>query len=759
MKVFEKGAFANANLRVSSNQEKLTVLARCEYFRQKPTIFFSFIARFSTYCFMDSLRFVNRTNQKYYCFIDVCQTIYPNTPKSTVRNWVKALQIPTVTCSAEERAFFRGGNPSLCGSFGLISDNDLQRLMDYRECPNKRARFSASPTTMQQSTTCYNTRENGSPITSSQTKSSTANSCSSASVVVDQIPLDKPELNLSVVSYEDSSSENEIAEEQIAVVDRKVSSNSQECHGDELVELPTYSPVRGKRRSTSILSLEDAPEQLRTEIKSLRRYYETVLNPARPSPPFSKITTDKMIERLMGFMFYCRNVEQTKNLSLSLFSDANLYTKYIKYITEVRKLKPSTVVNFLSVAINVVKYNVKTRDPGADPEKAPEIHSYRSYQRHFQRESYLLAKCEKEGLTKKSSQQFYFAHVLETLRNLRDKYFESSGIHKARHLHNFVLLALYMRAMPGRSKEIRSLQLYLESEKREPFNFCNFKSGNFIVFEHGQNIYIVQSEFKTAKSTGPVKTNLSDDSDLVHFLQLFVKARPSLMLGKSHDYFFLNTYGEPFPSTSGFAKYIGDVFDREVSIRASTTALRHALVTYFSTIDESKDIDMRKSLATLMKHSVRYQETVYNDQTHEDKTKASRSLLRNKIAASVFGERDEVVPLHDVEKEDENSGIEGELMAQPGDIVALLDGTSTKDNIAFFLAKVARFTSDRSEAHLVHLELLDGSENLYRVRPGKIWTEPVNALVFPVDVVYNSTEKAYELRTSAEEIFRCVHGN
>ena len=84
---------------------------------------------------------------------------------------------------------------------------------------------------------------------------------------------------------------------------------------------------------------------------------------------------------------------------------------------------------------------------------------------------------KKEGLCfTKSSQQFYFAHVLETLRHLRDMYFDSKGIAKARHLHDFVLLALYVRANPGRSKEIRTLQLYLESEKNEPFISTNLKA-------------------------------------------------------------------------------------------------------------------------------------------------------------------------------------------------------------------------------------------------------------------------------------------
>ena len=90
------------------------------------------------------------------------------------------------------------------------------------------------------------------------------------------------------------------------------------------------------------------------------------------------------------------------------------------------------------------------------------------------------------------------------------------------------------------------MKLYLESEKHEAFDICNFETGNFIVLDLGENIYLVQSDFKTSKSLGPSMTQLSDDLELCHYLRLYSKARPTLMLGKSHDFFFLNAYRESF---------------------------------------------------------------------------------------------------------------------------------------------------------------------------------------------------------------------
>ena len=110
------------------------------------------------------------------------------------------------------------------------------------------------------------------------------------------------------------------------------------------------------------------------------------------------------------------------------------------------------------------------------------IEAYQSFQHQFQRESSVLAKRSKEGLTSKSTKQFYFAHVLETLRSLRDKYFESAALIKIRHLHDFILLAKFVRGIPGRSKELQTMRLVCESEKNMAFDYTTVESGNFIVF-------------------------------------------------------------------------------------------------------------------------------------------------------------------------------------------------------------------------------------------------------------------------------------
>jgi hypothetical protein len=65
--------------------------------------------------------------------------------------------------------------------------------------------------------------------------------------------------------------------------------------------------------------------------------------------------------------------------------------------------------------------------------------------------------------------------------------------------------------------------------------------------------------------------------------------------------------GLPFVSSS-FAKYLANMFEKEVNIRAGTTKLRHAVVTHIMSLPESESLKLRKSLAILMRHSLKHQQ-------------------------------------------------------------------------------------------------------------------------------------------------------
>ena len=681
---------------------------------------------------MDTLTYVERGKDKLYCFIEVCQQLFPQTPKSTVRNWCRSLKIPTVTCEPAERSRFKTNNAGLGGTFGLISQDEVERLMEFRA--SKRARLTVATTES---------------CSSAETITTAELSTDQVSKTINSTIAGEREMSRDIVVYSDSSeSENETLRVKSPVMP---STPEVQC-------TPETKPVTARKRYR--LPIEECSEELKTELKDLRKFYERPLNPLRSAAPFATATLEKLRERTLCFLHYCKNVKNITELRLSVFSNSTLYTDYLEHLRDTRKLKPSTLVAHITVAINVVKFNIAVSNSSLNPSFSSVIQAYQSFQRQFQRESSVLAKRSKEGLTSKSTKQFYFAHVLETLRSLRDKYFESAGLIKNRHLHDFVLLATFVRGIPGRSKELRTMRLFCESEKNMAFDYTTVESGNFIVFHEGERVVILQFDFKTAKTAGPTKIDLSDDRDLVYYLKLYLRIRSSLLGGKDHDFFFCNRHGGPFDSSGSFAKYLGDIFEREISIRASTTALRHSIITYFNSLDDAKDSSIRKSLALLMKHSVRYQESVYNDQSNDEKVRPARLMIRNKIAKDVFGN------VSDVEGENSNTSAgensddsdDFELKPRPGDIVALLDPVSSEENVEFFLAKVARYSESRNEVHLIHLERLKDDEQFYRLKPGCAWTESAKSLIFPIDCVWNQTNKAYELRTLAKDIFHAVYG-
>ena len=77
-------------------------------------------------------------------------------------------------------------------------------------------------------------------------------------------------------------------------------------------------------------------------MKKLGPFYERVLNPIHPGPAFGTEKLDKLKERALCFLYYCKNVKNIVDLSLAWFNNTNLYTVYLEYLKEQRKLKPSS---------------------------------------------------------------------------------------------------------------------------------------------------------------------------------------------------------------------------------------------------------------------------------------------------------------------------------------------------------------------------------------------------------------------------------
>ena len=135
---------------------------------------------------------------------------------------------------------------------------------------------------------------------------------------------------------------------------------------------------------SKILAMEGNPPSFRAERKNLRTFYSRESNQLTRANPFSVGTVDKMVERILGFMYFCLNIKaMTTDISLSLFNYVHLFTSYIEYLRDTGSScrLPHTVTNFLTVAINVVKFNLVQVDQNADTFKAPQVQSFRAFQR------------------------------------------------------------------------------------------------------------------------------------------------------------------------------------------------------------------------------------------------------------------------------------------------------------------------------------------------------------------------------------------
>ena len=104
---------------------------------------------------------------------------------------------------------------------------------------------------------------------------------------------------------------------------------------------------------------------------------------------------------------------------------------------------------------------------------------------------------------------------------------------------------------------------------------------------------------------------------------------------------FMTATGLAFTSSS-FTLYLGDLFEREVHVRAGTTRLRHALVTHVLSLPEAESLRLHESLAVLMCHSLKHQQTTYCDISRQDRTFLSLDLVNKSVAEATSSKKPRV---------------------------------------------------------------------------------------------------------------------
>ena len=210
--------------------------------------------------------------------------------------------------------------------------------------------------------------------------------------------------------------------------------------------------------------------------------------------------------------------------------------------------------------------------------------------------------------------------------------------------------------------------------------------------------------------------------------------------------------GDPFLTLSEFSIYLGNAFEKYGSKRITCNDIQKALVT-FVLDQQSTTPELKKSLASLMKHGIKYQENVYYQHNFScDKLEALNFL--SKHTGKYLGLSNE--------SEDHATGREEEPFdnketnPEVRSIVALVSEASTWKSPEIFLAKLLQYTDKGRKAVLVKMQLVEGTSHFYRLRPGYSWTENVEALVWPVDAEFRNKEQVYMLKTPLRELHHIV---
>jgi hypothetical protein len=95
---------------------------------------------------MDQLTTLVRGYKTFFCFVQIKDVIFPKIPKSTLRSWMKDINISSVPAYPEERDYLKLVIPNLSGAFGLLEGRDLTKLLQLKDRKELRTkqRFSTS---------------------------------------------------------------------------------------------------------------------------------------------------------------------------------------------------------------------------------------------------------------------------------------------------------------------------------------------------------------------------------------------------------------------------------------------------------------------------------------------------------------------------------------------------------------------------------------------------------------------------------------
>ena len=521
----------------------------------------------------------------------------------------------------------------------------------------------------------------------------------------------------------------------------------------ENMQIASTQTQRGKsKRTRKTIDQHDLMPRVQADLSKFRTYWKKAIVADRTSPPLANSTMAKIIERVSQFFWYCKNVKQLIP-TFELVEDIALVEQFVDFLQADSKRSMGTVALIIQALIHVAKFNNRSNFFNFD--EIPSIRKLRNIQAGLLRLYERGRKMANPNQTKGKIKLFW-TEILDIVRKLINTYesFDGNKVEEGRLLHDITLTLMLVSASPNRNIDYMKLILvdrrFDDDDKMNdefmPENQCD---ANYLILTFDGQVIIRDYVYKTAKDYGSSDLPITDIEYLKEYLFLFIdKGRQRIMMDNTHDFLFMKTNGEPFNLSSEFSYYLGCVFGR-YGRRLTTVDLRRSLVTFVLEHEEANE-ELRKSLASLMKHSVRHQENTY----------CIKNFGERKSAALKFLSESTGKYLGFINHNDENGTKEEdcsiELYPDPGNIVALVAADSTERFPKIFLAKLLQYKDKGTTAVLGELELTEGSSKCYRLKPGSCWTESTKALVWPIDTAYVEKGEYYRLRTSLKDIHKSV---
>ena len=719
-----------------------------------------------------------RADKCYYCFSEAKKLKFGNVSEQILSAWLVALNVEKHECTADEKEVLK--TLSVSEPYQLIEKNDLAKiermyifcsnmpfyynypLVPFRSTENSDSVVCNVPNFKEQCVskplntveTANGSRENDrvAGVTFHHVEprlgliecnvnegvSREGNTSTGISSTSSDIIAPAPSESCELIPNQNESQDCSIVFNTEPGISTLTEENFQDISAQNKEKLSeTKNQQQSGRRSACTLNPDDMSQELRSKIEHIKRFYSVQVNFQRQGPCFQPSTLSKMTERLSTFLWFLKHV---KGLEPDIFAceNAELVQDFVNHMTAKRNTKASTCSRYITALVSVVK--VLNADRGRKSDDHLNVEQLRSIQRQLERigrQEKLFEDSSKPMVERK----IIYSEILELCRELKWSFEETKGMQQARHCMNLSLLLLYTSANPGRTREFVSLRIYSGQVGAET------RDQNFIIFGQDESVTLLENSYKTARVYGSNRTELTDFPTLAYYLKLYLtKMRPQLILGKVHDYFFVNTKGDPF-TTSSYSVYISALFEKHFSMKVSTHDLRKAVLNYFLSLPSAGDYALRESLAAVMKHSVRTQKRFYDERPLAQKKARALDILGDLASRTLNGEQ-----LEAISQESQDGCIE--ILPGAGEMVALVAANSTASRPEVFVARVLRLSDDRLTLWLAQFEEIE--ESKFKLTPGKTYRESTNSVIYPVDIVYDHCNHVYHLRTSKIEIHNQV---